>query len=196
MNLGNLHEQSDIKIKIICHLSPKPKTKNHLVEPGSCKVSDANRSKFEKKKKKNGMEQSLPSVLLKVSSGRLSLTNVARVQQLVASSFPRKFIGLPGLESGASLKYRQACRIENMTNEQRLSRAGKKLKVNFNRIREGGGGRGWKYTRWNKSKHGSHKVYAIGFILDLGPRREEDTLLQPGSRFVTSVSVIFTGITR
>lgn len=149
-----------------------------------------------KKKKKNGMEQSLPSVLLKVSSGRFSLTNVARVQQLVASSFPRKFIGLPGLESGASLKYRQACRIENMTNEQRLSRAGKKLKVNFNRIREGGGGRGWKYTRWNKSKHGSHKVYAIGFILDLGPRREEDTLLQPGSRFVTSVSVIFTGITR
>lgn len=60
MNLGNLHEQSDIKIKIICHLSPKPKTKNHLVEPGSCKVSDANRSKFEKKKKKwNGTVTSI-----------------------------------------------------------------------------------------------------------------------------------------
>lgn len=60
-----------------------------------------------------------------------------------ASFFPRKFIGLlPVSSRGPPLSIVE--RIENMTNERRLSRAGKKLKVNFKRIEGGRRGRGGK----------------------------------------------------
>lgn len=110
-----------------------------------------------------------------------------------ASSFPRKFIGLlPVSSREPPLSIVE--RIENMTNERRLSRAGKKLKVNFNRIERGKKRKRRKDTRWNKvntalTRFTQSNLFSIW-------DRKEDTLRQPGSRFVTSVSVIFTGSTR
>lgn len=88
---GTIYTNS-VKIKII--LLQKPKTTSLNQEAAKYRIAPS-------LKKKNGMEQSLPSVLLKVSPRRLSLNQrcASATTKEASSSFPRKFIELLGLES-------------------------------------------------------------------------------------------------
>lgn len=128
---GTIYTNS-VKIKII--LLQKPKTTSLNQEAAKYRIVPS----LKKKMEWNSRFHRFCWKFLRDAS--LS-TNVARVQQRRRLLLPfRESLSncwVSNREEGASLKYRQAYRIENMTNEQRLSQE-KKLKVNFKRI----GGRG------------------------------------------------------